>query len=73
MSNYNVDNMAGFLGSDCTQQDAERFGEYLVAQGWTLEMPVGSETYSAYTIDDDGEYREMDENEWQAALGEVFR
>lgn len=72
MSNYNADNMAGFLGSEATNKDAERFGAYLTSQGWTLEIPAGSETYRAYAADADGEWREMDESEWQDALSVVF-
>lgn len=71
MSNYTTDNMGRFLGSEATNEDAERFGAYLTSQGWTLEIPDGENEYHA-SIEEDGEWREMDESEWQDALSVVF-
>ena len=71
MSNYTADNMARFLGSDCGDTDAEQFARYLINHGWTLEIPAGENEYHAYT-EDGGEWREMDEQEWQEALAECF-
>lgn len=71
MSNFNVDNMAGFLGSDCTDADAEAFGAYLENNGWTLEIPSGEEGYSAFRQEAGG-WREMNYDEWQDALQTVF-
>lgn len=71
MSNYNSDNMYRFLGSDGTDDDATQMGEYLTNNGWNLEIPAGENQYHAY-IEEGGECREMDEQEWQAALAECF-
>lgn len=88
MSSYNTDNMAGFLGSDCTDEDAEQFASYLENNGWTLflghEAPetdhdnyevlgLGANSYRAFRQVGDGEWQEMDENEWQEALAECFK
>ena len=71
MSNFNVDNMAGFLGSDCADADAEAFGAYLEDNGWILEIPSGEESYSAFKMEGE-ELREMTYDEWQDALQTVF-
>lgn len=83
-NNYNVDNMAGFLGSDCTNDDAEKFGAHLEDKGWTLFMgtdaPISDWSESDGLCADqyrafkqvDGEWREMDDQEWQNALSECF-
>ena len=71
MSNFNVDNMAGFLGSDCADADADAFGTYLEDNGWILDIPCGEESYRAFRQGEGG-WREMDENEWQDALQTVF-
>lgn len=84
MSNYNVDNMSSFLGSDCTDDDASLFGAHLEEKGWTLFMgtdaPIDTwsesdglagDQYRAFK-QENGEWREMDDQEWQTALAECF-
>lgn len=71
MSNYNADNMGRFLGSDSNNAEAEKLAAYLIENGWTLEIPDGENEYHA-SIEEDGEWREMDESEWQDALSVVF-
>ena len=71
MSNFNVDNMAGFLGSDCTDADAEAFGAYLEDNGWILDIPCGEESYHAIKMEGE-EPCEMTYDEWQEALAAVF-
>ena len=67
MSNvYTANNMMRFLGTDATDADAVRMGEYLEQNGWEL------------LLDDDGEFvaykdgRRMTEPEWHAALKNAF-
>lgn len=63
---YNAMNMTRFLGHDASDSDAQRMGEYLVAQGWEL------------TLDNEGYFQafrndaEITENEWQNALAACF-
>ena len=71
MSNYTTDNMGRFLGSDSNNADAEKLAAYLIDNGWTLEIPDGENEYHA-SIEEDGEWREMDEQEWHAALSACF-
>lgn len=71
MSNYTTDNMGRFLGSDSNNADAERLAAYLIGNGWTLEIPDGENEYHA-SIEENGEWREMDDQEWQAALAACF-
>lgn len=71
MSNYTTDNMGRFLGSDSNNADAERLAAYLIGNGWTLEIPDGENEYHA-SIEENGEWREMDDQEWQNALSECF-
>lgn len=84
MNNYNADNMTQLLGSESTNEDAERLGRCLEAQGWTLYMgadaPVSEWTesdslscdqYRAFR-QENGEWREITESEWQDALSVVF-
>ena len=62
---FTTDNMARFLGSEATDEDAYRMGSYLEEQGWELITIDGE--YHAYK---DG--REMTEIEWHDALKNVF-
>lgn len=64
---YNCDNMAGFLGNMATDAQAEKFADYLLAQGWELEFPRGCEYLEAYRNDE-----EMTEEELDCALDAVF-
>ena len=72
MSSYNADNMERFLGSQSNDADATVLGEYLESAGWTLEIPEGENQYRAY-IEEGGEWREMDDQEWQSALAVCFK
>lgn len=71
MSSYTTDNMSRFLGSDSNNAEAEKLAAYLIGNGWTLEIPDGENEYHA-SIEENGEWREMDDQEWQAALAECF-
>ena len=71
MSNYTTDNMSRFLGSDSNNAEAEKLATYLIGNGWTLEIPDGENEYHA-SIEEDGEWREMNDQEWQNALAACF-
>ena len=60
---YNADNMAGFLGSDVNDREAEDFALFLESRGWELIFDEGERIYRAYRDD-----AEMTEEEWQAEL-----
>ena len=64
---YTADNMSNMLGNEATNEDAERFAAYLIAQGW--ELLENSDGQMEAWRDD----QEMGEQEWQAALGECFQ
>lgn len=65
MSYYNSENMSGLLGCYCTDEDAEKFAECLLDDGWELVEIDGQ--FHAYR---DGE--EMTEREWHRALKFCF-
>ena len=63
---YTTDNMSRLLGNEATNEDAERFAAYLIAQGWELlENEDGQ--IEAWRNDD-----AMTEQEWQEALAACF-
>ena len=64
---YTADNMSRLLGNEATNEDAERFAAYLIAQGWELlENEDGQ--IEAWRNDNT-----MTEQEWQEALADCFR
>lgn len=60
---YNADNMAGFLGSDVNDREAEDFATFLESRGWELIFDESERIYRAYRDD-----VEMTEEEWQNEL-----
>lgn len=64
---YTTDNMSRLLGNAATNEDAERFADYLIAEGW--ELVENSDGQMEAFRDDEA----MTEQEWQAALVECFR
>lgn len=64
---YTADNMSRLLGNEATNEDAERFAAYLIAQGWELLENSDSQV-EAWR---DGQA--MTEQEWQDALSDCFR
>lgn len=63
---YTADNMTRMLGNEATNEDAERFAAYLIAQGWELlENEDGQ--IEAWRNDN-----AMTEQEWQDALADCF-
>lgn len=64
---YTADNMARFLGNGATDEQAEKFAEYLLSHGWELDYPMGEVTLSAYRNG-----VEMTDQEWDQSLEVVF-
>lgn len=64
---YNADNLAHFLGSDATDEQAQQFATYICKHGWELVETVNG-LYTAYN--DNGQ--EMTEMEWQDTLQKCF-
>ena len=65
MATYTADNMLRFLGSEATDEDAQRMGEYLESQGWELSIEDGE--YHAFKNG-----QPMTEQECHDALKDVF-
>lgn len=63
---YTTDNMSRLLGNAATNEDAERFGEFLEERGWELLENSDGHMYP---------YRNgeaMTEQEWQEELAACF-
>ena len=67
---YTKRSMMHYLGEDCLDIDAERFGRFLESHGWQLRLE--GEEHVAYRQNEAGAWQRMADDEWQFSVVECF-